>query len=668
MIREAKEIPLGEIYDHVTPAELERFETAEFIREDEIEEELDRLAALRKPRGRPRKMALVGDLPLAGNHEERMPIRPGDASGKRPRGRPRKYPAPSFNGPQPLTQDSATEDGTSTRQPSNTTSEAQPKRGRPRMFSMVAAARLSLSPSCDEEISREVTPLPSSSHHLDVNQRSARRRRLALSDGPSGRDLSPELEPISQTNTPAPIKHGIIRIPAQPRVVVPAEPNHNHGAAQKSHGSALDSTVAAAPSDSDHDERVALIRQFQPAGTLQRSDSVSSSESLMSGPTITVEAYKPQETLPEPEFSSFKLTTIEKALDPKVPPSLPASSTTTSSARSKASPRPLSLTSHYPMRTRRPKAQVSTEKTSEESQETDKSSARKSHQINSPSRKRKRSPATGVADGIVPTSSTNAAAEDEESERSSVTRTLLDFFRRQPSTTPSTVSRVTDNATNQQQSTVHGHPTSPKIIANRQTINTDSQPPRTSQGSRPVSSQRVPTTATSEYRPSQSQNIPSDTTSVWNRKHNPAEPRYPYKPSQLQSISSGFSPTTVRTHPPAPTQHDNANESDDEHSSASSILPYQTIAVEPNSQPATTSITPAQPNVAATALVQSNATKTLPRQPPQNTSPVIHMTSSPVHGSPELTPHRRFPLNATQMSSPKPTARRDPANMRYRSA
>lgn len=138
--RDVEEIPVAEILDHVSPAELERFENQDFFDEDERE----RLLPPKKPRGRPRRdngivpsfsVAPIGEEPsqeqsLLPNGSIRIEKRLGRPKGtfrknadkltstkvsvssepsaaiKRARGRPPRQKnlsvvIPSFNGPQP---------------------------------------------------------------------------------------------------------------------------------------------------------------------------------------------------------------------------------------------------------------------------------------------------------------------------------------------------------------------------------------------------------------------------------------------------------------------------------------------------------------------------------------------------------------------------------------
>ena len=128
--RDAEEVPVAKILDHVSPAELERFENQDFFDEDERE----RLLPPKKPRGRPRKgdkllpsfsVAPIGEetsreqsvLPEGSILTKRRIGRPKgtfrkkaadqpSAFIKKPRGRPPRQRnlsvvIPAFNGPQP---------------------------------------------------------------------------------------------------------------------------------------------------------------------------------------------------------------------------------------------------------------------------------------------------------------------------------------------------------------------------------------------------------------------------------------------------------------------------------------------------------------------------------------------------------------------------------------
>ena len=168
--RDAEEVPVAKILDHVSPAELERFENQDFFDEDERE----RLLPPKKPRGRPRKgdkllpsfnVAPVGEetsreqslLPEGSILTKKRIGRPKgtfrkkavDQSStvvKKPRGRPPRQRnlsvvIPTFNGPQPQNVDSTP----------GTQSESDEILDNPKpQYSMIAASGLGQSDTEDQ--------------------------------------------------------------------------------------------------------------------------------------------------------------------------------------------------------------------------------------------------------------------------------------------------------------------------------------------------------------------------------------------------------------------------------------------------------------------------------------------------------------------------------------
>ncbi|KAL9100793.1 MAG: hypothetical protein Q9163_003873 [Psora crenata] len=171
--RDKEDVPLSDIYHHITPAELQRFENTDYA--EEHERERIRLLTL-KPKGRPRNHALpngVGHIqnptnsPL-GYTAFRAMATEGEVKNKR--GRPkgwRKYPAvltnghvPSFSGPQPTGKESISAVA-STRAQSTEPETPLEMQARTGVYSMVAASGIIPDRSDSEvESSRNVTPLP----------------------------------------------------------------------------------------------------------------------------------------------------------------------------------------------------------------------------------------------------------------------------------------------------------------------------------------------------------------------------------------------------------------------------------------------------------------------------------------------------------------------------
>ena len=154
--RETEDVPFSQIYDHVTPAELSRFENAGY--EEEDEQERIRILTM-KPRGGPRKDAWAEDaLPKTPKYKT-----PGLGSGAysafRREGEPKRHsrpvrwrkhpvpaapggPVPSFNGPQP-TGEADTEPEASTREQTEDLAEKRLDfQGKTGVYSMVSVSGL----------------------------------------------------------------------------------------------------------------------------------------------------------------------------------------------------------------------------------------------------------------------------------------------------------------------------------------------------------------------------------------------------------------------------------------------------------------------------------------------------------------------------------------------
>ena len=283
--RDSREVLLQEILDHVTPAELQRFETQEFLEEDEREEQERLLKLLRKKApGRPRKYPLPSSRPP-------LPSTPGLINGKRPRGRPRKntVSAPSFNGPQPtleVTRPTSTVlDRSSVISDSESSSEVESTPRRPQ-YSMVAASGLAPPETSEEETSREVSMSRTQTPDL---QPSPKRRKVdssalrypAPTSTPIVRiplDVSPT--PISQPKQ-TPAKSSVVDLTQDDTDVeevetIKPQPRSNVG------------LYNSTPTPGIDEEREALLRQFQSHDNRRSSPASSSSDSLMSR-TITVE-------------------------------------------------------------------------------------------------------------------------------------------------------------------------------------------------------------------------------------------------------------------------------------------------------------------------------------------------------------------------------------------
>ena len=198
VVRDTEYVPISDIFNHVTPEELHRFENEEY--EGEAERERIRILTT-KPRGRPKKQpdgsgfGVADDPPReAPVTHQTLPLRQSgyaaligsNADGPRKRGRPKGWRknavsenaiVPSFNGPQPTgnvsvpettpaasshsedaeVDQSRSQSVDSESEPDETAMDIQARTG---VFSMVAASRLvPIDPETEPEPSRDVTPL-----------------------------------------------------------------------------------------------------------------------------------------------------------------------------------------------------------------------------------------------------------------------------------------------------------------------------------------------------------------------------------------------------------------------------------------------------------------------------------------------------------------------------
>ena len=235
--RDAEEVPVAKILDHVSPAELERFENQDFFDEDERE----RLLPPKKPRGRPRKgdkllpsfsvapigedtsreQSLLPEGPILtkkrigrpkGTFRKKVANEPS-AVIKKPRGRPPRQRnlsvvIPAFNGPQPQNVESTP--GTQSE------SDEIPNNPKPQ-YSMIAASGLGQSDTED----------------------------------PTSRDQSVELGPSSKRR----------RLDTGNAFIDPS-PNHNNTgrSSNQNHSAELFSDMSPDPIA---DDSTALLRQFQ---------------------------------------------------------------------------------------------------------------------------------------------------------------------------------------------------------------------------------------------------------------------------------------------------------------------------------------------------------------------------------------------------------------------
>ena len=275
------DIPLQDILDYVTPEELTRFETQEFLREDEKEEEERQLKLLRKPRGRPKKTLQDSSNQASPRDVEFETPRTGE---KRGRGRPRKFSGviPSFNGPQPVPTVPITSTETTPMRLSPEISSDESVTPKRQQYSMVTASGLLPPGISEEETSREVSKIRT---QLPVTKPLAKKRKTASN--------SSKPVPVLMT-TP------IVRIPQKPNIGATSRENHTPSKSMivdltnKTSESERVDTVKVQPRASLDDsipttsadkEREALLEQFLSRdirATSAGTTSSESSDSLMS--------------------------------------------------------------------------------------------------------------------------------------------------------------------------------------------------------------------------------------------------------------------------------------------------------------------------------------------------------------------------------------------------
>ena len=176
ILPDENEVLLHEILDFVSPDELQKFENAEFLQEDKEEAEQDRLAALKKPRGRPQKQQFPQGT--REQYDSNTFVRR-----HKKRGRPRKYPVPSFDGPKPLGDD--TDEDQSRREQSSPSPSPTSTIRKPRVYPLVAAAGLGLESSDEESLSDDGSTRHVSS--IDKRAQTPSYHRVMSSRTPSSR-------------------------------------------------------------------------------------------------------------------------------------------------------------------------------------------------------------------------------------------------------------------------------------------------------------------------------------------------------------------------------------------------------------------------------------------------------------------------------------------------
>ena len=278
------DIPLQDILDYVSPGELTRFETQEFLREDEKEEEERQLRLLRKPRGRPKKSLQALFNQASPRDVELETPRTGE---KRGRGRPRKISGvvPSFNGPQPMPKTPMTGTETTPMRLSSETSSDESVALKQQQYSMVTASGLLPPYISEDDTSREVSMIR---NQLPGIEPLAKRRKTALD---SRHDSSPMSVPMT---TP------VVRIPPMPHTRGTFQEHHTPSksmivdlANETSESERVDTVKVqpkvslddSIPATSTDKEREALLRQFltrDVRATSTGATSSTSSDSLMS--------------------------------------------------------------------------------------------------------------------------------------------------------------------------------------------------------------------------------------------------------------------------------------------------------------------------------------------------------------------------------------------------
>ena len=319
------DIPLQDILDYVSPYELTRFETQEFLKEDEKEEEERQLKLLHRPRGRPKK-SLQDSLNASPRDKQLATPRTGE---KRGRGRPRKIPGtiPSFNGPQPVATTPTTGTATTPIRLSSEISSDESITPRRRQYSMVTASGLLPPDISEEETSREVSVNRAQPPRVEP----LTKRRKTAADTPHN------------SNHRSALMTPMVRIPQTPQAIATSQGQHTPSKtkivdleSENSEGEEVD-TVKVRPGVSLEDsnrqantdkERETLLRQFLARDTRATSvgtTSSSSSDSLMSRAIVAertqrlcIHALPPN--LARPSSSQPPITTATKPVRRTISP------------------------------------------------------------------------------------------------------------------------------------------------------------------------------------------------------------------------------------------------------------------------------------------------------------------------------------------------------------
>ena len=300
------DIPLQNILDYVSPYELTRFETQEFLKEDEKEEAERQLKLLYKPRGRPKK-SLQTSLNTSPRHIQFATPQTGE---KRGRGRPRKFPTtiPSFNGPQPVQTTPTTGTATTPIRLSSEVSSDDSITPRRRQYAMVTASGLLPPEITEDETSREVS----------VNRAQPSRTEPSAKRQKTTSDSRNESNHRSAPLTP------IVRIPQTPRVIASSQGRHTLSKTKivdpetEDSGSEEVDTVKVQPGVTPVDsipagnidkERETLLKQFLTSDTRAASaettaSSSSSSDSLMSRAIVAQRAQRLSIDPPPPNLAT----------------------------------------------------------------------------------------------------------------------------------------------------------------------------------------------------------------------------------------------------------------------------------------------------------------------------------------------------------------------------
>ena len=198
--RDTEDVPLAQVFDHVLPEELQRFENQNYA--DEDERERIRLLTL-KPRGRPRKdptnPSSSGKLPKGtpgGSAQGQIKssgystFRQLNTDGKPRRGRPLGWrkggglpniPVPSFNGPQPTGARETPAAEETDESEKETPLDVQARTG---VYSMVAASGI-LSRASTGAASRHETPVDDSDQSMETALEEPSPTRQRYSNDPS---------------------------------------------------------------------------------------------------------------------------------------------------------------------------------------------------------------------------------------------------------------------------------------------------------------------------------------------------------------------------------------------------------------------------------------------------------------------------------------------------